>query len=43
LSNNGNGNSPYYVNNYVVEFTPYDTIYGTQQATKTALFDKKDY
>ncbi len=39
LNNDGAGNSPYHVYNYVVEFT----TYGTHSATKTALHDQKEY
>lgn len=45
LNNNGAGNSPYHVYNYVVEFTPYEaTAYGPgQRATKTALHAEREY
>ena len=45
LNNAGNtsSSSPYYVKNYVVEFRPYSTQYGTQRAAKTALSDEKTY
>ncbi len=39
LNNDGAGNSPYHVYNYVVEFS----TYGTHSATKTALHDQKEY
>ena len=45
LNNVGNNSasSQYHVKNYVVEFRPYSTSYGTQSASKTALHDQKDY